>query len=166
MTSPGIQEALPWATAWPLWCHSGPDMQAVEGGKAAPGQGGTGPALGMLSHCSWPQPSPGKCPRSSRDPCASPQGVCLLLLAELATAHPARPGPAALPALPHHDPSPAVSPSKGQWVLRHAARAGCWPSPARLPNSRACHGAAPTPWARRATRRRIRRQVGAMAPCA
>ena len=49
--------------------------------------------------------------------------------------------------------------------LRHAARAGCRPSTSCLPNSCACHGAAVMSQACRATRRRIRSQVGARPPC-
>ena len=46
-------------------------------------------------------------------PCTSPRDICLPLPMKLATAHPAQPSPAALTALPHHDPSPAVTPRCG-----------------------------------------------------
>jgi len=46
----------------------------------------------------------------------------------------------------------------------HAARAGCRPSTSCLPNSCACHGAAVTSQACRATRRRIRSRAGGQAP--
>ena len=68
-------------------------------------------------------------------------------------APPAQPGQAALPALPHHNPSSAVTP-----------RSWCRPSPAHLPNPRARHGAAWASQARRATGRRRRQRVGATAP--
>ena len=83
---------------------------------------------------------------------------------ELATAHPSQPSPAALPALPHYNPGPAVTPRCGG-LRSTLPRAGCRPLPACLPNPRARHGAACASWACRATRRRRRRRrVGATAP--
>ena len=102
------EEVLPQAIARLLPCCRALKHRP---GQGCPGAGGTGPAPGTLSHCcSQSHRPPGKGPRSGGSPLRPVQGICLPLPAELDTALLAQPSPAALPALPHHDPSPAVSP--------------------------------------------------------
>ena len=84
-------------------------------GKAAPCPGAGRHRAGSRDGLSPRGVAPGptvhleNAPAEAAPPCTSPQGICLLLPVELATAHSAQPSPAAILALPHHEPSPAVT---------------------------------------------------------
>lgn len=85
-------------------CRPGEGCPGAAQHRAASGDGSSprGAALGPTIHLE-------NASAAAAAPCTSPRDIYLLLPMELATAHPAHPGPAALTALPHHDPSPAVT---------------------------------------------------------